>query len=292
LVAITCCFAQTLVDKVEIDSFEVQSDTLIIVVGYDAFPITQTSAVQNAGILGGERDLLLTVETGEQGLVFSTGVTGGQWSVAAPNGASGYALMQYDGVDGSIALNNVGLGGVDLTVNSASAFRTFIQSDIDTFYTFRIYSGNAESQFVQNIPGDDTTHEYVINFTSFSGSADFTNVGAIEIEVDAANNVDTFVQFFGTAGIVAESVTPTPAPSIAPSPTAAQFTWYTFDDDDNGRSPCVDNENRKTYFLSDDNIIYYYFYGFDEPAQVVTVSSAASVAASIFVLIASLALVF
>jgi len=36
--------------------------------------------------------------------------------------------------------------------------------------------------------------------------------------------------------------------------------WYTFDDDDEGRSPCGEVE-RQTYFLADDNLIYYYFYG-------------------------------
>merc|ERR1711898_76792 len=69
---------------------------------------------------------------------------------------------------------------------------------------------------------------------------------------------------------------PPPTPGASPSPSpAGGFTWYTFDDDDNGRSPCGDEPDRRTYWVSDDNLIYYYFYGFDRP-QVLADESANS----------------
>ena len=273
-------FAQTRENKLTIDPFTPNTPTLVLLIA-DELPFTMEVSTADAGILGGERDLSLTAESGSSNLVLTTGVSSGLWSVSTPNSARGFALMQYDGIDGSIALNTNGLGGVNLMADSADGFVLFIQSDIDTVYQVTVYSGNASSELQITIPGDDETNEYTLAFADFNGNADFSNVGAIEILIEAFDNVDTFVQIFGTTGEVVVDPSPSPSPSTIPPPPPGGFTWYTFDDDDNGRSPCGDEEPRRTYFISDDNIVYYYFYGVDQPIIVESSSDASALMTSV-----------
>jgi len=276
-------FAQTRVAKRTIDPFSPVTPPLVILIdvplssGDDS--ITVEDSTEGSGILGGERDLRLTAEFGEVNLVLTTSVANNRWSVSTPNGASGFALMQYDGVDDSIVLRENGLGGVNFRDDSADAFRMLIQSDLETDYTISIYSGSGtQSSRTFSVPGDDVTNEFFIEFSEFTGNANFENIGAVEVLIEAFDNVDTFVEEFITSGPVS-SPTPTRSPgtsaSPTPSPEGDNFTWYTFDDDDNGRSPCGDETPRRTYFVNDDNIIYYYFYGF-EPEYVEGSSSGAS----------------
>ena len=288
-----CVFAQNREDKRIIDPFTPDTDPIIILIqNQNQLPITEEAFTQDAGIMGGERDLSLTAESGNNNLVLTAAVTSGQWSVATPNSARGFALMQYDGVDGSLGLRENGLSSVNLRANGADAFRVLIQSDIETLYTFFVYSsGGGQSEFSITIPGDDTTNEYNFEFNSFSGNANFGAVGAIEILIEAFDNVDTFVELFHTSGPI-QSPSSTPAPGVSASATTppgpGAFTWYTFDDDDNGREPCDEATPKKPYFIADDNIIYYYFYGFDVE-QLVESTNSATVLQGAFALIATFA---
>jgi len=274
LVLLYGVFAQVQV-KTIIDPFTVDTTTIFIIVNdTTTFPATVSISTQDSSILGGERDLALTLSSSISGLTADTGVSTGSWSVSMPSIASGFAIMQYDGLDESPILQPGGLGSIDFTFNGATSIRATIQSDIATSYTFRVYSGQgALSSFVQNIPGDSILREYEIAFASFTGGADFKNVGALQIEIDAGNNVDTFVTFVGTTGppiIGSVSATPSPSPSTK---AVSFFTWYTVDDDF-GRAPCNETNGNPAYLFNDDNIIYYYFYGFDSYA----INSASSVA--------------
>jgi len=69
-------------------------------------------------------------------VVLSTSVDNNQWDVSTPNAASGFAVQQYDGIDGSPNLNTKGLNGKDFTFDGSSAIRCSIQTDIDTIYSF------------------------------------------------------------------------------------------------------------------------------------------------------------
>merc|ERR1712137_964111 len=217
-----------------IDPFTPNTQTIVIEINSASLPQAQSVFTQSSGILGGERDLQLTAESGPSGRILTAGVSDGQYVISTPNSASGFSLMQYDGADSDINLNTSGLGGVDLTTGSGDALNTLIQTDISTSYTFTIYSGSASSSIQIDIPPSTSPESYELRFSDFTGNADFTNVGAIEILVEAFDNVDTFMTLFGTSGPV--GTTPPPPP-----PQGGGFTWYTFDDDD--------------------NIIYYYFYG-------------------------------
>jgi len=263
----SCSFAQEITldsQKIVIDHFTVPTLPVILVINnQQVFPFSNSASTQSDTILGGERDLLLTVEEGNRGLLLSTDVNDRSWNVQTPNEASGFAIMQYDGIDGSTHLDNVGLNGTDFTVGGATSFRLLIQSDVKTTYAFRIFSGNTMSQFRTDIPPNRRPTEFIINFVRFTGNANFRNVGAFEIEINAFEGVDTYVSFIGTHGPSVVSQSPIPRPSVAP-----QSKWYTADEDDDLISPCTTNNlKRNTYLFGGGNEIYYYFYSFQDPAE-------------------------
>jgi len=257
LVLLICSVASQKVLLKTIDPFEPDTPSLILIIDGSLLPQTLTASTQGSGILGGERDLSLTAETGPDGRVLTAGVSLSQWDVSTPNGASGFAVMQYDGIDGSTTLNPTGLGGEDFTSLGADGLRATIQTDIDTEYTFTIYdTSGGQGDFIITVPGAiDLLTDYSIPFAGFTGNADFSSIGAIEILIELFENVDSTISLVGVEGT---NIVPVPSPNPTPEPD----DWYTFDDDDDGLSPYGDEEpHRRTYFLDDDRVIYYYFYG-------------------------------
>lgn len=277
LALVSAVFAQDREDLAFVDDYAAATGPLIIVIPQNpVFDIEDSEFTDDSGIIGGQRDLLIVAESGDGGKVLTSGVSNGEWTLSTPQDTSGYALMQYDGVDASVSLGNPslnpGLGPFDITFNGAGdSFRLLIETDIQTEYDFTIYDTQGRtSNTILVIPGDDSVHEYFIFFDDFTGTADFTQTAAIEVLIEAFNNVDTVIDAFTISGPVQPSSSLPPVPSSLPSPPPpGGFTWYTFDDDDNGRSPCADDAERRTYFLDDNAVVYYYFYGFDyvEPSS-------------------------
>jgi len=287
---------------VDLQAFDTFSTDLIVdvIITTDSFspsaPLVEENTVLDNSIPGGERDLAIVAESGPENRILNTGVTDGIWSVSTPGGVSGFSLMQFDGVDGDTQLDGPtvnGLGGFDITLNGAgTALHVIIQSDIETEYTFFFYDSNNQlsTSPVLEIPGDSTFADYFVTFDSLSGSANLASLGALEILVEAFDAVDTQMQGFFISGpetVPVPSIPPVPTPAPEPSPNG--FTWYTFDDDDNGRSPCGDEPDRRSYFLSDDNIVYYYFFGFDFTTQEASSSDASTVALSAAAAVAGVA---
>merc|ERR1719359_902377 len=200
--------------KYVIDTFQTQTDTMIIVIPSGGVepggtPIIQDSFVTGTGIMGSERDVRLTVSSGEGNLVLSTGVSQGQYSAATPNEARGTSLLQLDGVDSTLTLNPSGLFGHpnnDFTSQGAFAFRVLIESDIPGDVVFRVYSGqNATCSVSVPVPGDDRLNEYIVPYSSFTrtgNGCDFSRVGAVEIFIVMIDNIDVIVQDFSTWGPV------------------------------------------------------------------------------------------
>ena len=247
--------AQEREDKFLIDPFSPDTDPLVITItATTSFPVVLSDFTQAPEILGGERDLQLTANAGPNGRTLSASVSSGQWEVSTPNAGRGFSAMQYDGLDASSDLDPNGLGGVNFQQNGGDALRARIETDIDTLYTFTVIdsAGGQSSQEV-TIIGGNGLNDYFLPFSEFTGSADFSRVGAFYVEIEAFDNVDTFVDLIGVSG--------PPVSNPSPSPRPVGDDWYTFDDDDNGVSPCTTNEKRRTYFLSDNELIYYYFYG-------------------------------
>jgi len=276
LVLVFACLAFAQQQKLVIDTFEVDTGTLIIIIDSQQLPQTLTNSTRDELILGGERDLILTAVSGRDNQVLTSGVATSAWSVSTPNDVSGLAQIQYDGFDNSPILNPTGLGNFDLTANQANSFSFLIQSDLATEYTVGIYTATGNRFFTIEVEGGDVPNEYIVPFSSFNQTGDFSQVGAITLELAAFTNVDALVIFFATFGPnttvpVPPPPPPVPAPSRTPEP---EVEWYTFDDDDEGRSPCGDEPDRVTYFLEDNDVVYYYFYGFDPVVEFSSVSSA------------------
>jgi hypothetical protein len=256
LVLATLAFGQNQ-NSFIIDDFSFDSPPVLIQIpsGGGNFPIRASSQQQSSGILGGERDIELVVTNGSPNLVITAGVAGGQFSAATPNQAQGYSTIQYDGTDsndGTIRAN--GLGSVNFRSDNTFAIHSVMKTDIATTVEFFAYSGNSNSycRAVVNLPGDNTFRDYITEFSSFSnagtGGCDWNNIGAFEVRVNQAENVDAIIDLIsGWAPIpVSASATRTPSPipsasrSNTPSPSdtcvciCPQFTCelFRFDDHD------------------------------------------------------------
>lgn len=197
--------AQGVDAQVIVDDFTVNQSALIIA-SCPGGPVS--SSVLDG--LGGERDLVMTCAgTG----VAVAGVNGGQlnYSDGAP-GTDTYLTVQWDGMDGSPALDPIGLGGIDLTDGATQdTLRIRVETDANALtLTVDVYedAGNASScviavpansdmDFGLGFPGvgPDCT------FTTLLGSgADFSNVGAIQLHLDGGppGLVDALVDFLRT----------------------------------------------------------------------------------------------
>jgi len=277
------------INRLTVDSFAEGFDLVFIVLNTSVLSnsssISSTSfyastlGVKSTNILGGERDLEYTVDTGSPGRVFSTSVSvvngTGQWQISTPNGGSGVVLMQYDGVDNSIQLQQDGFSfingngpngqGIDLTENGLGvAFHVVVQTDNPTLYTFKVYSPTGNPCVGEvDAPGGSITLDTIIFFSNFTTACSFTNVGSIEVYVQAFSSVDTITTSFTTYGPASSNPSPgAPAPSASTGPGG--LTWYHVDDDYN-RNPCDEEPPAKPYFpKTNHNIVYYYFYQFND----------------------------
>jgi len=217
-----------------IDDFIVDTPTVFVrIPSNPSFPIIAPDAIgastQDNSILGGERNIQLTVLGGDPNIIVSTTVAQGEFNCATPNGANGNTLLQFDGVDGTIALDTNGLGNRDFTTENAFAIRTDIESDLPTTLEFRVYSpgGGQCTYFLDHTDvGDDVIVEYVLRYDDFdTQGCDFSNVGAFEVFVNQPDNVDVIIYFISVWGPTAVSPspsrTPTPGPSVTRTPTPA-----------------------------------------------------------------------
>lgn len=257
-----------------IDDFTTDTDLLTVIIGgageITEFDSASTIAATSGSIAGEERDISIQANSGITNRIATTTVSGNEWQTALPNSVACTAQLQYDGIDGSPNLAAGGLNGLNLRDDNADSFRLTYKSDLDTEYIITVYDlSGATSTISVPVLGTSSSaadlQDGFFFYEDFVGSADFTNVGAIEVTLTANDNVDAVLGLFAIS-----APTVVPEPSIAPNPSALpspdpvdDFEWYTFDDDDNGRSPCGDEPERRSYFLDDRGIVYYYFYGLE-----------------------------
>ena len=226
--------AQDFEVKYVIDAFETQTDTIVILIpgggvapGDD--PIVEDRFISGNDIMGGERDVRLTVGSGDGNLVLSTGVSNGQYTAATPNEARGNSLLQLDGPDQSMTLVPNGLFSSpnnDFTARGGNALRVLMESDLPGTVIFRVISGTFTNvcQESVSLPGDDTQNEYILPFDEFdTQNCNFANVGAIEIFILMDDNVDVNIEDFSVWGPVQSCICDCPAFSC--------FLYYDLDDD-------------------------------------------------------------
>lgn len=181
-----------------IDDFATGDQSLSV--ANDTLPPDFSSAA--GGMIGGERNLQLTNQNGSDPitLVVDTGNT--QLTLASPLGVTANGLVQYDGIDGSITLDPTGLGSEDLVQGTEGAGLLLgVFGDLaGGTMNVRIYTdANNASETTINIPVDVAIQELFVPFSAFTtlggaaGPADFTDVGAIEAELQGVASLDARV---------------------------------------------------------------------------------------------------
>lgn len=150
------------------------------------------SSVSGVDILGGERDMQVTVTSAPTANPTArVEAADGLLLHSQDSQVTGQSLVQWDGVDGSMTLNDTGLGNYDLTEAGAhNGFGlTVEENDRETNLILTVYSGANASAYTLALPGSQTVPtDYYIPFAAFTtqagSGADFTKVGAITLLID------------------------------------------------------------------------------------------------------------
>ena len=189
-------------DKIIIDEF-VNSTSPMILIIQSGGVVTASQYNVDSSVLGGERDQILQA-SGPFGSVAVSQILGGTtWSIGAPRNCDGFGMLQYDGTDGSASVDVDGLGGIDFLADDADAFTFSIVTDLDASVHIIVYStSGASSEISLAVTGGNPMTEIDAYFADFVGTADFEDVGAIELQVDFVYNgsLDSDIQSFRTTG--------------------------------------------------------------------------------------------
>jgi len=233
-------------------------------------PVASQSSFTQAGcsgLIGCSRDMQLTAYTGNEGrtgasdiFVSDSDLFEGEWNVATSKNMESITILQYDGPDGSINLDQNGLGSVDITDGGLARGLGFsVISDLPTTYQIAIYSndgGRCDGDILTpTILGDYEFEDtfVVVTFDELDGNCDLSDVGAMELYLPGTDALDAIMRSFLVVGVddpVQPSASPTPLPSAAPSQEMCMchcpiFTCALIFDPD-------DDENNAYYFDDDD----------------------------------------
>lgn len=175
-------------------------------------PQSDSSSASGAGIIGGSRDMVLSTDPGTSGVSSFATVTGGIAQLADNSQFQSDLLFQWDGGDNDPnALDHTGLGGVDLTSDNNTAFEIgLLFDDLPATLSMTVWSidGNSSSLAFPATGLIFTNLSIFIPYALFSGSADFTNVGAIELAITSpTNGLDIALDYIQTG------IEPVPVPA-------------------------------------------------------------------------------
>ena len=173
-----------------VDSFETSQSLMAA-----SFMTTDSGSVIGPGIIGDERDAVVTWTSGP---VFSEldVVSAGTGFLSFSLGANtmGSTALTWDGNDSSPTDDFTGLSGADLTdSNMSNAMRFDVVFDdlaVDINITVWTDASNASSAILSLPGGIVSSTDFDVFFASFTPilgtGADFANVGMIRVEIDAA----------------------------------------------------------------------------------------------------------
>lgn len=171
------------------------------------------SEVAAPSALGGYRDMEVSTDISEESASELRVITAGGGSLGFSNivAASGAGLIVYDGQDGTASstgnIATTGLGGVDLTNGGTTNAFLFeiLEADAALEITVEVFDMSGASSFYSEILA--STINPLLTFSEFTGSADFSNVGALAFGVNSTGpNLD------GALGSI--SVVPLPASAL------------------------------------------------------------------------------
>lgn len=170
---------------------------------------TSPDGFTSTSLLGGEREFLFTILGGDASSTFTTTILAGDFSVEVPIGGFGSLIVQYDGEDGgSIDMNYSGLVGLeaagvgyDLTHGGeAVGLELVVQhADIQLTVIFTVVSPtHATCIGAATVLVSTTNTSYYVPFSEFIGSCDFSDVGAIQMDIPLYSNNNFTFQLLAT----------------------------------------------------------------------------------------------
>ena len=146
----------------------------------DLFGSHEVIETVDPGILGGERDVLIDVNS-SAGPVSYAGTLGEGTFLFGSASPGAYAMVQYDGIDtdGDALFISLGLDSIDLTEFGNGFYLDFLSLDgggsATTDLRIDIYAdGGVTGKFFGDIPSSPTPFRYVAPFSSFASSGALT----------------------------------------------------------------------------------------------------------------------
>ncbi|MBU1188141.1 MAG: DUF11 domain-containing protein, partial [Gammaproteobacteria bacterium] len=192
LLAALLLLTAPLSQAVIIDSFDTAQPPVVLQAPGD-LGVTQGSTQAAAEALGGNRNYRLTLTGGTLGTQARAFVGGGLYNHVQDPQATARSLLVYDGSNDPLTTNTNGLGGADLTdagTSNAVEVRV-VFADQGAVLRMVVHSGpNNRSQHELAVTTTATEQIFIVPFTDFTtaagaaGPADFSNVGAVTVEVD------------------------------------------------------------------------------------------------------------
>ncbi|MFK7736190.1 MAG: SdrD B-like domain-containing protein [Pirellulaceae bacterium] len=163
-------------------------------------------------IIGLERDVEVINDGGSGSNLQFDIDPGGLVIIDAGVATTGDVFVTYDGADGSASTIGHNLGGIDLTANDGRGFEFRVGSQVGSFLTVEVYSGDnltasSRQLVIPTTAGGAATEDLFFAFADFTqlggagASADFTNVSAIRFHADVAAADDVSIDFVGIQGL-------------------------------------------------------------------------------------------
>lgn len=192
-----------------IDPFDTTTQRISVT---STVPASDSDYVAAGEALGGQRDLFVELTSGTGSVELEVNLLDlDLLTFSNKLGAVGRGLVTWDGADDDAdQLDPVGLGGVDLTENGTNVGIWFrFGADLPGgVLTMHVYTdaGNhsALSQAIPQTPTGTAEVVALLRFSDFAVSAgsgvDFTNVGAIQLEIQGVPNLDAELKELGTIG--------------------------------------------------------------------------------------------
>ncbi|RIK75620.1 MAG: hypothetical protein DCC67_15055 [Planctomycetota bacterium] len=183
-------------------------------------PASESSTLDDSNVMGGERDLFVELTDGTDVWSSVSLISGGGFlRLASGSMVQGNAKVVWDGQDGSAtAINPTGLGGLDFTRhggNSMTGVMLSVGADHpESVVKLKVYTDAGRwtefTAIVPQTPGGAPTKVLVFNFAdaptaSAGGGADFSNVGAVELNFVGVTAVDGQVSLVGLIGLTTKT---------------------------------------------------------------------------------------
>lgn len=174
----------------------------------DFMGITNSGQFAAAGAVGGFRDMEINASGGGGSFIDSfLEVANGRLSFNNSTGVTGMGLLTWDGDDDPLSVATQGLGGVDLTGGGTN--EVFRLLDADQALTIEILvwdMSGAQSSVAYDAPGG--ANHIIVRFSDMIGSADLTDVGAVQLRLTGPAALD--------ASFAAFEATEVPVPAALP----------------------------------------------------------------------------